>query len=142
MPSSTQEAARLAADRVKNDRGVDLKVALGRGDIACKGDLAPHVEALSRLFALCVDLAGPAAQVVLRPDPLGWLHVRGEGIPRMGEGLAATPFREAVAIGEALGGVDAYLVLDAGGFLVIYGKTASATGGSAEGGDGAAQPQH
>jgi hypothetical protein len=45
----------------------------------------------------------------------------------MGQGLAAAPYRQAMATEGALGAVDAHLVLDAGGFLVIYGKTTSAS---------------
>lgn len=135
IASSARDAAYLAAERVRGKFGVTLEI-YGKGDINCSGALGPHADALFMLFALGVDLAGPAVRVVLRPDR-PWLHVRGQGIPRMGEGLAPAPFRAAVDAQAALEAVGAYLVLDAGGFLVIYAKGGGTDESAKDGGQSA-----
>jgi len=121
VTSSTREAAHTASERIRKDRGADVEVALGREDITAAGDLAAHTDALVALLALCLDIAPRPLRVVVRPE-LGWLHVRGEGVPTMGTGIPAERIADALAVATALGELKAELLLDRGGFAVAYEK--------------------
>ena len=126
MPSSIRDAAEDAAERIHAPAHVVVVArAPGADEAMSPAAQDAHTHALELLFGLAAALSGDVHVVFLpKNPPWATLHVRGPNMPSMTVPVPADRVDQLRAVERAIRHIGARLMLDLGGFYVLYGAFA------------------
>lgn len=123
--SLIEDAAEGARKRVGPERIELTARAEGAATASSPAELGAHTDALAALFQLGVSISGEVHVVVFgAPDTIPTLHMRGTDMPSMTVGVPKDKIDAFWKVDKLIRGIGARVLLDQGGFFVLYGTFA------------------